>query len=443
MGWLDVLRGYAAVVVALFHLSPAVIGLDMHRAIMSYLDLGRYGVFVFFLVSGYVIPMSMERHGSLRKFWVGRLFRIYPAYLLTIVVILALVAVDILKVNQGLRDETVTGVLGHVTMLHEFVGLRGLIWPFWTLAFEMLFYLVVAGLFGWGLHRLSAWWAGGLALIALVGGKLLPDALFGAGFTDRRILALMLVVLFVASLAGYVIGRRPLVLAAGVIGIGFLALPLFNGHATKWSTAATSWQAVLMLSMLFAGTVIYRMHHRQINRWAGASALLIVLVAAMLTNWLHTGRERDLVTWTIASLLVAVTFAIGFTLRHRAMPKALTWLGEVSYSLYLLHMVVLYVIQYFLPAEVKASTAGRIGIGLLFWLVTLLAAWLCHRLVEQPGQALGRRVQERLRKAFGPDTPPAAEPPATPGDAPTVVLHLAAGPATPGDAPTVVLPRVR
>jgi len=84
LAWLDALRGYAALVVVVFHLSPTVLGSDRHLALYRHFDLGKYGVLLFFLVSGYVIPMSLERHGSLRRFWIGRLCRIYPAYLAAI-----------------------------------------------------------------------------------------------------------------------------------------------------------------------------------------------------------------------------------------------------------------------------------------------------------------------------------------------------------------------
>ena len=42
--------------------------------------------FVFFLVSGYIIPASLERKGSVRGFWVSRAFRLYPLYIVGIAV---------------------------------------------------------------------------------------------------------------------------------------------------------------------------------------------------------------------------------------------------------------------------------------------------------------------------------------------------------------------
>jgi peptidoglycan/LPS O-acetylase OafA/YrhL len=402
MAWLDALRGLAVVVVAWYHLSPSVIGQKHYLAIHRYIDLGKFGVLLFFLVSGYVIPMSLERHGSMRKFWAGRLFRIYPAYLAAIAAILVLIKLKYMPLPPTGRSETATSVLGHVTMMSDVLGARGLIWPFWTLTFEMIFYLLVGGLFVFNLHRFSVWWAAGLALIAAVIGPNLPDAQFGATVADRRMLAGLLVLVVALSLAGYLSGRRLPVLLAGVAGLGFIALPLLNGHPTKWSTATSSWQAVLMLAVMFAGTVVYRMHHGQIRPLAGGIALAVVLVCSAGTTWLHTRDLATLRQWGIGSVAVAVTFAVAFALRHRRIPAAIAWLGAVSYSIYLLHMVVLYGVGHFLNRK-NPTFVDRVLLGVAFAAVTLLVAWLCYRYVEKPGQRLGRWVQRRLDTGLGPD----------------------------------------
>jgi peptidoglycan/LPS O-acetylase OafA/YrhL len=59
LAWLDALRGWAAIIVAVFHVSPLVLGTTLHLRIFGVIDLGKYGVLLFFLVSGYVIPMSL------------------------------------------------------------------------------------------------------------------------------------------------------------------------------------------------------------------------------------------------------------------------------------------------------------------------------------------------------------------------------------------------
>src|ERR1700761_9787679 len=83
LAWLDALRGFAALCVVFDHGSTLLL-LPVRSFLYQWLDLGQYGVFVFFLVSGYIVPASLERKGSVRSFWVSRAFRLYPMYLVAI-----------------------------------------------------------------------------------------------------------------------------------------------------------------------------------------------------------------------------------------------------------------------------------------------------------------------------------------------------------------------
>ncbi|WP_436530150.1 acyltransferase family protein [Actinoplanes sp. HUAS TT8] len=389
LAWLDALRGFAAAVVALFHLSPTLIGSERHLAIYRHFDLGRYGVLLFFLVSGYVIPMSLERHGSLRRFWVGRIFRIYPAYLLATAAGLLLVATGWQRWENG---DPVAVVLGHVTMLQDLLGLSGVVRPFWTLTYEMTFYLIVAGLFVWRRHHDSAWWAGGLALVALVGGRHLPDALLGGS----RLLAVGLAVLVGGGFMAYVIGRRILIFGCGLAGIGTVLLPMLNGQAGRYAMPGSSSCAVLLLAAMFAGTVVFRVQHHQIRPGVAVPVLLLVLTATGVNQWLLDGTRllRDV----SVAVAVAGTFAVAFLMRRRAVPGLMTRLGEISFSVYLLHIPVLMVTARLLRGHPAA-------IGVSFVAGTLAVAWMSFHLVERPGQRLGARVLARLDARFGPDTP--------------------------------------
>ncbi|MET0425528.1 MAG: acyltransferase [Actinoplanes sp.] len=397
LAWLDALRGFAALTVVGFHLSPLVLGNERHLAIMRHIDFGKYGVLLFFLVSGYVIPMSLERHGSLRRFWIGRLCRIYPAYLAAIVLVAVLVLTGRLVWQAGLRDETVTAVLAHATMMPDLVGLRGVVRVFWTLSYEMTFYLIVAGLYAWRLHRLSAWWAGGLALVALLAGPLLPNALLGATFADRRLLSAALVLLIGLSLLAYTSGK--LTLIAGAVGIAAVLLPALNGHATRNSTVIASWQGLLLLAVMFAGTVIYRAQHGEIGRRAAAVALTVVTLSVIGAQWTHTSAGR---VWLANVAAVAVTFGFGYAMRNRTVPGVLTWLGQISYSLYLLHAVVLLVLVRAVPDLGTQPGVIRVATGLAYLAAAFGLAWLSYRMVELPGQALGRRLAGRAHSVPGP-----------------------------------------
>lgn len=365
LGWLDGLRGWAALVVVCFHLGPSVLGPERHLAIYRHLDLGKYGVLVFFLVSGYVIPMSLERHGSLRRFWIGRLFRIYPAYLATIA----------LAVAAGSRPG---GLLAHATMMLDPLGQRGAVRVFWTLSYEMIFYLVVAGLYAWRLHRHTAWWAVALAVAATVLGPALPDGLLGSG----RLATVAVAALGTAGVGGQMLGRHR---AGGLIGIGFLLLPAVNGHPTAKSTVTASWQGVLLLAVMFAGTVIYRAQHGELGRLAAGATLASVGAAAVAAPPNHA-------LWAATTATVAGTFALAYALRHRPIPRLLRFLGTISYSLYLLHVVVLMLAGRLVPDLAGRPPGERVAVGLAILAVALSAGWLSYRMIEVPGRWAGRRL---------------------------------------------------
>jgi len=394
LDWLDALRGLAAITVVLFHLSPQVIGNEAHLAIMRQIDLGKYAVLLFFLVSGYVIPMSLERHGSLRRFWIGRLCRIYPAYLATIGLVLLLSWAGWLAWTSSLRHQPAAIVLAHVTMMSDLLGVRGAVRVFWTLSYEMTFYLVVSGLFVWRLHRRSAWWAAGLGLTALIAGARLPDDLLGATFDARRVTAALLVALVGLSVLAYL--RDRLVPAAGAAGIALVLLPAVNGHATKESTVIASWQGLLLLAVMFAGTVVYRWQHGQIGRVEAIAALTVVAASEVGAHGTHLGTRAAWQLWSANIGAVAVTFGLAYAMRNRTVPSVFTWLGRISYSLYLLHVIVLVALPHVVPDVGTHGLLFRAAVGVGYLVVALGTAWLAYRMVELPGQRLGRRLAARL-----------------------------------------------
>ncbi len=89
---LDNLRGYAALMVVLTHFS----GIPNHiilkhkwLVLYNYVTCGHQAVILFFVLSGYVLTPSVERANfSYFKFIIKRVFRIYPAYFLSVIMIL-------------------------------------------------------------------------------------------------------------------------------------------------------------------------------------------------------------------------------------------------------------------------------------------------------------------------------------------------------------------
>ena len=77
---LDALRGIAALGVVLFHYLPYYDKLYGHSfSTPDTLGFGRYGVHLFFILSGFVIFMTLERTRSASWFGLARAFRLLPA----------------------------------------------------------------------------------------------------------------------------------------------------------------------------------------------------------------------------------------------------------------------------------------------------------------------------------------------------------------------------
>jgi peptidoglycan/LPS O-acetylase OafA/YrhL len=131
----DALRAVAALWVCLFHFTAAT-GIGAH---------GYLGVTMFFVISGFIVPHSMMRGGYTMAAWprfiLRRLIRLEPPYLVSIGVTLALGAVDALRGTPPAW--TAAQIAGHLGYANAFLGLPWLNAPYWSLAIEFQFYVLM------------------------------------------------------------------------------------------------------------------------------------------------------------------------------------------------------------------------------------------------------------------------------------------------------------
>ncbi|MFD5806872.1 acyltransferase family protein [Streptomyces sp. NPDC127020] len=388
MGWLDALRGIAALVVVFDHASYSFMA-EFRLELMPEFNTSRYGIMVFFLVSGYIIPASLERRGCIRTFWIGRLFRIYPLWAAVVTAVLAAGLVGIAQTRDFGQQSTVTVAAAHATMLQELLGTPNLLLVLWTLSYEMAFYLLVVALFTVRLHQRSAAVAAILAVLAAVsvaaGATLSPSALSGAVGTGPLI-ALSSITIVVAVCCASA-RSRALRVFGGMLGGGLALILAFNGTVPVW-------ESLVILAVMFFGTAIYRVERGQSTwRCAAVTALVVVLCAVGSAYRYGDGSNFTRRGWIAAFLLAMLTFGIGLALRRRQIPRWLVGLGTISYSVYLVHPVLL---------AVSDGTVGRwrqdnFVLGVAFYAVLLPLCVLTYRCVEAPGQAWGRKLARRVQ----------------------------------------------
>ena len=154
LGWLDVLRGVAALAVVFDHVSYYTLQ-HVRQLVYQWFDPGNYGVFVFFLISGYIVPASLERKGSVRTFWVSRVFRLYPLYLLAVGVAVAFYLTNVGSA-RGEASDPVGSFLSQFLMMSNVLSGQNLPNVVWSLSYEMIFYLLLTALFIARVHKRSS-----------------------------------------------------------------------------------------------------------------------------------------------------------------------------------------------------------------------------------------------------------------------------------------------
>jgi len=383
--FLDALRGIAAMMVVVTHFAERLWP-EALRFTTETFRVGECGVMIFFLCSGFIIPASLERRGSMSQFWIGRGFRLLPAYLAAVAAALALHLVHRYPLAPGLTAHPVEGLAANATMTQHLLGQPLILGQSWTLGYELVFYGLVSVLFVAGLHRRSV--AISFVLLAgalIAGNSLAPLALTSPTGSSRAVVLAVtgVAVVIAVTLARSMTGR----ILAGVLTA--FAVPLVLNRPEP------IWFALLVLGTMFVGTVLYRSTSGQLPAWVGAAvfgfALVMIVVVEKVREVSFVEPTTGAVTnWRAESLTFGVAYLVfgaGLLLRRYRFPRVLVWLGAISYSLYLWHAVVLRAIS---------PTAYR-PLSFAVWLAaTIVVSALSYRWIEQPCIKLGRRVSAQV-----------------------------------------------
>jgi peptidoglycan/LPS O-acetylase OafA/YrhL len=149
LGNLDVFRAVAALAVCFHHFNrESLTAGTWFSEITKY---GNYGVDIFFVISGYVIPFALLRRNfqlsQIGIFLQGRFLRLYPAYALAAILTLGLWYASTWV--PGFRGEgppkiSVAQILANTTLTCDFFQQEWFGIVFWTLAIEAQYYLFIA-----------------------------------------------------------------------------------------------------------------------------------------------------------------------------------------------------------------------------------------------------------------------------------------------------------
>jgi peptidoglycan/LPS O-acetylase OafA/YrhL len=148
---LDVLRGIAALGVVLFHYTTRYDELFGHSSQLLFdFKHGDLGVALFFIISGFVIFMTLEKTKRSLDFLISRFARLYPAY--WVAIILTFTIVSLCGLPE--REASLYDAILNLTMWQQFIGVKNVDGVYWTLQVELSFYVIMFCLykFNWLKH---------------------------------------------------------------------------------------------------------------------------------------------------------------------------------------------------------------------------------------------------------------------------------------------------
>lgn len=142
-------RGFAALLVVIFHYGCPIFPFNLAE---HFFRNGNLAVNYFFVLSGFVMYLTYrERQVNYQQFIGRRFARIYPAYLLAIVLAVIPVLTNWPEGRAPADEKFVPGLLLHTTLLQAYVPTYALEInsPGWSLSIEMFFYLLFPLLLLW------------------------------------------------------------------------------------------------------------------------------------------------------------------------------------------------------------------------------------------------------------------------------------------------------
>nr|WP_249797835.1 acyltransferase [Bradyrhizobium sp. 199] len=335
LAFIDTLRGIAVLAVVVQHTLEVIVRdhptgayhAFLHEAIGYYMNFGRFGVVLFFFVSGFVIPFSFPASASpVNDFAISRFFRLFPAYWTSI----AIGLVTMQAVTS--RTYPLSQIAANLTMLQSFLEVPHL-WDFyWTLTIELLFYLVCI-------------------------------ILFAAGLLHRPLTA------------------AAIVIATALVG---MAVAVLVADRAAWVVMEVG----LNLSAMFLGKIIRDTVIGGRLRWrhvAGCTTLY-VLFAITLSSKRYGGIYQDdfFYSYSIGAAYVcaALVFIVFAAFGERMAWRPIAFVGVISYSVYLMSPFAMdWIHHYAWPGD--GPLAWFVFVAEVVT-SSILVSWMTYSLVEKP-----------------------------------------------------------
>lgn len=323
---IDLFRFIAAIAVVFYHFAfRGGAGDNMceisYPALSPIAKYGYLGVELFFLISGFVILMT-AMNGSLKKFIISRVVRLYPAFWVccTVTVLFTLLIGDGRYSVSGLQ------YLANMTMMSDFIRVPSIDGVYWSLFAEIKFYVFIAIILGLGYIKhieniLIGWLIFSLLMI------IYPVKILIYGFNaDYAPLFSAGAIFYLIFISGVNL-KRILILIACFILANHFAYMNMDRLETKYHAGFQHYVITLLLVVFF--TILYLSARRKIpyigqTQWIILGALTYPLylihenVGFMIMNWLYpTISNIHVLFWGTIVLVIGFSYLVNTQVENR------------------------------------------------------------------------------------------------------------------------------
>ncbi len=333
---LDSLRGIAALAVILFHYT-----MGRTESLLGF-KLGTTGIDLFFIISGFVIFMSLNNINNSREFIANRISRLYPTYWASVTFTFSIIILyGIYKMDFS--EVSIKEYLGNLTMFQYYLNIDNLEAPYWTMIIEMVFYILMLTLFHFKL----------LKYIDLIFVLLSTFTLFSLYYLTDNI----------------------------IVNRIFSIIPLMQ-----------------YLPLFHAGTLFYRLVFKQ-EKPLKLYTLIIICLITQIFLFNYSGRSNQYINfWENAFMLTSYFLLFTLFLNNKLgfiVNRASLFLGKISFALYLIHQKIS--IEFIIPI-----LSNKLHIN--FWISSLIAlivsvtiAAIITNYIEVP---YSRKMKNKLLQIF-------------------------------------------
>ena len=333
---LDFLRGFAALVVVIFHFGDTILFTIKPNLLSNILPYGQFGVLVFFVISGFVIPYSMAKSNyvfsDFLKILLGRFIRISPPAYFSLLLTFIFYYSCILILGKPINGSSwwpginFNSLIGNFTFITPYINTTWFNPVFWTLTIEFQFYIII--------------------------GLLLPIIM------TQKVKNIVLPLLLLQI-------------------IGFIDFLWFFRYA----------------SFFVLGIILFLIKEKLISK----AYIILLTVCTLLICFYQNVLPANLNLYIYAPFMFSIiTFSI-ILLGFNPDFKLTNHLGKISYSLYVTHYPVGQVaeIAFKRITSVHETQGGKILMLFIYVIIAIIFASIFYKLVEKPFIIYSKKIRQK------------------------------------------------